>query len=57
VTNWRLYAIAVLIWGSTWFAIDFQLGVGVFHRDAVDTQVVGQFAHGGQAHLGGQAAR
>jgi drug/metabolite transporter (DMT)-like permease len=27
MTNWLLYATAVLIWGSTWFAIEFQLGV------------------------------
>ncbi len=27
MTNWFLYATAVLIWGSTWFAINFQLGV------------------------------
>lgn len=27
MTNWFLYATAVLIWGTTWFAINFQLGV------------------------------
>jgi drug/metabolite transporter (DMT)-like permease len=27
MTNWLLYAAAVLIWGTTWFAINFQLGV------------------------------
>ncbi len=27
MTNWALYAAAVLIWGTTWFAIGFQLGV------------------------------
>jgi drug/metabolite transporter (DMT)-like permease len=27
LSNWLLYASAVLIWGSTWFAINFQLGV------------------------------
>ncbi len=27
MTNWALYAAAVLIWGTTWFAINFQLGV------------------------------
>lgn len=26
MTNWLLYAGSVLIWGSTWFAINFQLG-------------------------------
>ena len=26
MTNILLYALAVLIWGSTWFAIEFQLG-------------------------------
>jgi drug/metabolite transporter (DMT)-like permease len=27
MTNWLLYGAAVLIWGTTWFAINFQLGV------------------------------
>ena len=27
MTNWALYAAAVLTWGTTWFAINFQLGV------------------------------
>jgi drug/metabolite transporter (DMT)-like permease len=27
MNNTSLYALAVLIWGSTWFAIEFQLGV------------------------------
>lgn len=27
MTNVLLYSLAVLIWGSTWFAIEFQLGV------------------------------
>ena len=27
MSNGALYAIAILIWGSTWFAIEFQLGV------------------------------
>ena len=27
LSNLFLYAVAVLIWGSTWFAIEFQLGV------------------------------
>jgi drug/metabolite transporter (DMT)-like permease len=27
MTNWFLYATAVLIWGTTWYAINFQLGV------------------------------
>lgn len=26
MTNWFLYIVSVLIWGSTWFAIEFQLG-------------------------------
>lgn len=26
-TTWKLFAVAVLIWGSTWYAIKFQLGV------------------------------
>lgn len=37
--NWFLYAVTVLVWGSTWFAIRFQLGevapeVSVFYRYA-----------------------
>jgi drug/metabolite transporter (DMT)-like permease len=27
MTNWLLYAAAVLIWGTTWYAIEFQLDV------------------------------
>lgn len=27
MSNALLYAITVLVWGSTWFAIEFQLGV------------------------------
>lgn len=27
MTNWFLYAATVLIWGTTWYAIDFQLDV------------------------------
>jgi drug/metabolite transporter (DMT)-like permease len=27
MNNWSLYSLTVLIWGSTWFAISFQLGV------------------------------
>ena len=27
MNNLSLYIISVLIWGSTWFAIEFQLGV------------------------------
>ena len=26
MTNLLLYIVTVLIWGSTWFAIEFQLG-------------------------------
>ena len=26
MTNLLLYVVAVLIWGSTWYAIEFQLG-------------------------------
>ena len=26
MSNATLYALTVLIWGSTWFAIEFQLG-------------------------------
>ena len=37
MSNWILYAITVLIWGSTWLMIEFQLGVvppevSVFYR-------------------------
>lgn len=27
MTNWVLYAVTVVIWGTTWYAINFQLGV------------------------------
>lgn len=27
MSNWLLYVITVLVWGSTWLAIEFQLGV------------------------------
>ena len=27
MSNAALYVIAILIWGSTWLAIEFQLGV------------------------------
>ena len=35
--NWILYLVTVLVWGSTWFAIEYQLGVvspeaSVFYR-------------------------
>ncbi|MBQ4812748.1 EamA family transporter [Pseudoalteromonas luteoviolacea] len=38
--NWLLYIITVLIWGSTWLAIEFQLGqvnevVSLFYRFAI----------------------
>jgi drug/metabolite transporter (DMT)-like permease len=37
MSNWTLYLITVLVWGSTWIAIEFQLGVvapevSVFYR-------------------------
>ena len=37
MSNWLLYAITVLVWGSTWIAIEFQLGevapeVSIFYR-------------------------
>ena len=37
MSNWFLYAITVLVWGSTWIAIEFQLGtvapeVSIFYR-------------------------
>lgn len=39
-SNWVLYAITVSVWGSTWIAIEFQLGdiapvVSVFYRYAL----------------------
>ena len=37
MSNWLLYAVTVAVWGSTWLAIEFQLGVvepevSVFYR-------------------------
>ena len=37
MSNWFLYAVTVLVWGSTWLAIEFQLGtvapeVSIFYR-------------------------
>ena len=37
VSNWFLYVVTVLVWGSTWIAIEFQLGtvapeVSIFYR-------------------------
>jgi drug/metabolite transporter (DMT)-like permease len=37
MSNWFLYAVTVLVWGSTWIAIEFQLGtvapeVSIFYR-------------------------
>lgn len=45
VRNWILYAVTVLIWGSTWIAIEFQLGsvapeVSVFYRYAAATALL-----------------
>ncbi|MFQ6005858.1 MAG: DMT family transporter [Woeseia sp.] len=38
--NWFLYVVTVLVWGSTWLAIEFQLGavapeISVFYRYAI----------------------
>jgi len=40
--NWILYLVTVLVWGTTWLAIEFQLGVvspevSVFYRYAIAT--------------------
>ena len=37
MSNWLLYVVTVLVWGSTWIAIEFQLGtvapeVSIFYR-------------------------
>jgi len=37
MSNWFLYVVTVLVWGSTWIAITFQLGtvapeVSIFYR-------------------------
>ena len=37
MSNWFLYLVTVLVWGSTWLAIEFQLGtvapeVSIFYR-------------------------
>ena len=43
--NWMLYVVTVLVWGSTWLAIEFQLGVvppevSVFYRYAIATALL-----------------
>ncbi len=43
--NWILYVVTVLVWGSTWLAIEFQLGVvapevSVFYRYAIATALL-----------------
>ncbi|MEM7431583.1 MAG: EamA family transporter [Pseudomonadota bacterium] len=45
MNNAILYALAVLIWGSTWFAIEFQLGVvqpevSIVYRYAIATAIL-----------------
>ncbi len=45
MSNLLLYALSVLIWGSTWFAIEFQLGtvspvVSIFYRYVLATAVL-----------------
>ena len=37
MSNWLLYVVTVLVWGTTWIAIEFQIGdvapeVSVFYR-------------------------
>jgi len=43
--NWILYLVTVLVWGTTWLAIEFQLGVvspeiSVFYRYAIATALL-----------------
>ena len=43
--NWMLYVVTVMVWGSTWLAIEFQLGVvppevSVFYRYAIATALL-----------------
>jgi drug/metabolite transporter (DMT)-like permease len=43
--NWMLYLVTVLVWGTTWLAIEFQLGVvspevSVFYRYAIATALL-----------------
>ncbi len=43
--NWVLYLVTVLVWGTTWLAIEFQLGavspeVSVFYRYAIATALL-----------------
>ena len=45
MSNWALYALTVLIWGSTWIGITFQLGtvdpiVSVGHRFALSALII-----------------
>jgi drug/metabolite transporter (DMT)-like permease len=50
--TWQLFAICVLVWGTTWFAITFQLD-----RAPVDVAVTWRFALAGIAVLALSAAR
>ena len=45
MSNTLLYAITVLVWGSTWLAIEFQLGVvqpevSIFYRYALASAIL-----------------
>ena len=58
MNNTTLYALTVLIWGSTWFAIEFQLGtvapeVSLVYRYGAGIQapsVVTAFLEGEEEH-------
>jgi len=48
VNNWFLYGLTVLIWGSTWIGIKYQLGVvdimaSIGHRFALSALLIGLF--------------
>jgi drug/metabolite transporter (DMT)-like permease len=48
VSNWILYSLTVLIWGSTWIAIKYQLGVvdpmaSIAHRFMISAILIGLF--------------
>jgi drug/metabolite transporter (DMT)-like permease len=50
--NWQLFSICVLVWGTTWYAITFQI-----HHTAPAVSVAFRFALAGSVVLGLSAAR
>ena len=48
MNNWLLYSLTVLIWGSTWIGIKFQLGTvdpmaSIAHRFALSAVLIALF--------------